>query len=381
MTSIISPKLIAIDTSILGKVAKDYYSKTESRRKEAQRFLLIFEDRGLIPLFCMHHFQELLQHKDDSVANNRLSLIKRFSQVAWIKPSSKDGLVGSIIDVQGTEITKLIKNPNLEIETLIAEIRTELISYSSGESFINSIYDELITLRKMNLFSTGKSKTVSSISHIRNSSIDNMKLSELYRSQLNSPIEFKESMELLRKNYKQQLQRIGDRKLENIDEIIHQFLESVAKQGLKFYEPTQDSLYKKFINSSGIGEHEVDENWTIGQLGDYAIFKEKINIISRSYNFDIEKALKLPQNAIPSWFVWFELVKKTKDEKFASGSNVIDKYLASLAFYSDILIVDKRINEYLKQILKRHKKYSFINDHIMKLSRYENFRQHLDTLN
>ena len=381
MTPIITPKLIAIDTSILGKVAKDYYSKTQDRRKEALKFLSIIENRGLIPLFCMHHFQELLQHENDSVSNNRLLLIKKFPQVAWVKSSSADGLVGSIIDVQGTEITKLIKKPNISIETLIAKIRAELISYSSGESFINSIENELITLRKMNVFSTNKSKTVSSISHIRNLSIDNTKLSELNRSQLKGPKEIKESMELMRKDYKQQLQKTGDRKLENIDELTHQFLELVAKQGLKLYEPNRDSLYKNFINSSGIEEHEINENWTIGELGDYAIFKEKINIISRSYNFDVKKALKLPQNAIPSWFVWLELDKKTKEEKFASGSNIIDKYLASLAFYSDILIVDKRIDEYFRQILKKHKKYSFINKHIMKLSGYESFGRQLDTFN
>ena len=168
MNSIISPKLIAIDTSILGKVAKDFYGQSTKMRKKALTFLSIIKNNGLVPLFCMHHFQEMLQHDNDSVVYNRLSLIKQFPQVAWVNPSSKDGLVGSIIDIQGTEICKLIKNPDISIETLITEIRQELFSYSSGESFINSIEFELIELRKLNIFTTNKSKKVSSISHISN---------------------------------------------------------------------------------------------------------------------------------------------------------------------------------------------------------------------
>lgn len=381
MTSIIAPKLIAIDTSILGKVAKDCNNQTQSRRRKALKFLSTITYRGLIPFFCMHHFQEILQHDNDSVAYNRLSLIKRFPQVAWVKPSSTEGLVGSIIDVQGTEISKILNDPGISIETLIAEIRQELISYSSGESFINSIEKELIALRKLNVFSTNKSKAISSISHIRNSNIDNLKLSELHRSQLKSPREVNKSMELLRETLKQELKKRGDRKLENQGETIDQFLKLVIKNGLKMYKPNLDSLYKKFINSSGIEEHEVDENWTFGELGYYAIFREKINVISRSYNFDIKKALKIPQSAIPSWFIWVELDKKTMEEKFAAGSSIIDKYLASLAFYADILIVDKRVKEYFKQITQKYKKFSFIDNHIIKLSKYEDLGKQLDTLN
>ena len=52
----------------------------------------------------------------------------------------------------------------------------------------------------------------------------------------------------------------------------------------------------------------------------------------------LNEALKIPQNVIPSWLIWVELDKKISQEKFVAGSNIIDKYLASLAFYADILI-------------------------------------------
>ena len=246
---------------------------------------------------------------------------------------------------------------------------------------MNAIEEKLLFLRNLNAFETHKSKAISSISHVRNPNIDNLKLSELHRSQLKSPSEVDESMKLLRETLKQELHTRGDRKLENQDETIDQFLELVLKGGLKMYEPNQDSLYKKFISSSGIEKHEVDENWTVAELGDYSIFKEKIKIIARSFNFDLNKALKIPPSVIPSWFIWVELDKKTREEKFAAGSNIIDKYLASLAFYADILIVDKRVKEYFKQITQKHERFSFINNHIIKLSKYEILEKQLDTIN
>ena len=381
MNSIKVPKLIAIDSSILGKVAKDKISQTQSRRNKASKFLSIISDRGLIPFFCMHHFQEILQHDNDSVVYSRLSLIRGFKQVAWIKPNSQEGLVGSIIDVQGTEISTLINDPDISVKALVTDIKQSLISYSSGETFMNAIEEELLMLRKLNLFETHKSKAIDSISHVRNPDIDNMKLSELHHSQLKSPSEVNKSIKLLRDNFKQELQTRGDRKLENQDETIDQLLKLVINDGLKMFEPNQDSLYKKFINSSGLEENEVDENWTVGELGDYAIFKEKIKVIARSFNFDLNNALKIPQNVIPSWFIWVELDKKISQEKFAAGSNIIDKYLASLAFYADILIVDKRVKEYFNQLTRKYKNFSFIKNKIIKLSEYENLEKILDAIN
>ncbi len=311
MNTILSPKLFAIDTSILGKIAKDYSSHNQSKRKKALKFLSTITDRGLVPLFCMHHFQEILQHDNDSVVSDRLSLIKKFAQVAWIKPSSPQGLVGSIIDIQGTEISVLIDSPNIGIQKLISEVRKELISYSSGQTFINSIENELLILRELNLFETQKSKSVSSISHVTDPKIENIKLSDLHHSVLKNPLEIDASIKLLRETLKQELANRGDKKLVKQDEVIDEFIQLVIKDGLKMYESNSDSLYNKFINSSGINPDEVNENITIGDLGQYAIFKKKVKIIARSYDFDIEKAFQIPPNTIPSWFIWTEIDKKT----------------------------------------------------------------------
>ncbi len=161
MRSNLSPKLFAIDTSILGKVASDYFSPVSSKSKKARKFLSTIADRGLVPLFCMHHFQELMQHKNDLKVLNRLRFIKKFSQIAWVKPSSPEGLVGSIIDIQGSEMLRLIDNPQISLHELISETRKQIIDYSTGEYLINNIGEELLQVHKsyLNLIQTIMSET------------------------------------------------------------------------------------------------------------------------------------------------------------------------------------------------------------------------------
>ncbi|MFA6662376.1 MAG: hypothetical protein WCS56_05030, partial [Bacilli bacterium] len=219
MNLILSPKLFAIDTSILGKVAKDYYSQDQSKIKKALKFMSTITEKGLIPLFCMHHFQEILQHDNDYIVSNRLSLIKKFTQVAWIKPSDPQGLIGSIIDIQGTEISVLLDNPGIVSTELISKVRKKLIAYSSGNTFIDNIQKKLLKLRELNLFGTQKSKAVSSLSHVTDPKIENIKLSTLHHSVLKKPLEIEQSIKLLRETLNQELANRGDKKLVKHDEV------------------------------------------------------------------------------------------------------------------------------------------------------------------
>ena len=313
--------------------------------------------------------------------NHRLSFIKQFQQVAYIKPSSPERLIGSIIDIQGTEIYTLLNIHDISTKALIAETKRELISYSSGEFFVEDFEDALWTMRELKLFQSRKNREVSSISHLGNLGAENYKLSELHTCQLKTPSEAKNSIKSLRESLTEKLKSRGDKKLQNPGKVADQFFNTVIANGSKMYQSNKDTLYKKFVNSSGLDPDEIDSNWTIGELGNYASFKRKIKIIARTFNFDIKKALNIPPNQIPSWFIWVELDKKIKEEKYATGSNIIDKYLASLAFYADILVVDKRLKEYLKQIFQKNKEYSLISAHIIKLPRYEDMEKQLDNLN
>ena len=132
-----------------------------------------------------------MQHENDLKVLNRLKFIHKLPQIAWIKPSSPDALVGSIIDIQGVEILKIIEQPQSSLDELTSEVRNQIVEYSTGQYLINNIEEALFALRELGTFDTQKSKEIASITHISDPQINNLKLSELHKSQLKSPDEVK----------------------------------------------------------------------------------------------------------------------------------------------------------------------------------------------
>ena len=370
MTLIARPNLIAIDNSIIGKITEDYFSKDIIKQQKAADFIEKTKIHGYVPLFCFHHIAEILQHENDRVIQNRLSLISKFSQIAWIKPKSKNISIGSIIDIQGLEIQKILESPNISLNELSNAVRKEIICYSSGYDFTAMIEPECLMIKELNLLDIQKGKAIDSISHVRDPDIDNIKLSVLKRSRLKTYEEVNASFNKLNNHYLSNLHERGDKKLENHENVVSEFLLSVSKLGEELYNHEEDSLYLKFIRASGIEEKYISPDWTIGEFGYFSIFVKKLEVISRSFSLNKDSVLQHPLSKFPSWHIWVELDKCIRKEKYASGSNIIDKYLGSFSIYADLLIVDKRIKEYFKQIIRKDNRFSLLRGKIIKCSDY-----------
>ncbi|MDP8227057.1 MAG: hypothetical protein P9L89_05405 [Candidatus Celaenobacter polaris] len=370
MKLITRPILIAIDNSILGKISKDYYSKNFVKQQKAVEFIENVKVQGYLPIFCFHHIGEILQHENENVVFERLSIIRKFPQVAWVKSVSQNLSVGSIIDIHGTEIQKISQSPDITLYELIDFVRSELVSYSTGSDFIEMIEPECYAIQQLNLLDIQKGKAVNSISHVRDPEPDKIKLSVLKTSRLKTQNEVSGSFEHLRNHYLSELEKRGDKKLRDREGAVLNFLQSVCECGKELYKQPRGSLYKNFLNAFGVDEKHVDENWTIGELGYFATFMKKLLVISRTFHLEEDAVLKLPLSKYPSWHIWVELDKCIRKEKNAHGSNIIDKYLASFSLYADILVVDKRVKEYFEQIIRREHRFSMLEGKIVKSSDY-----------
>lgn len=151
-------QLIAIDTSIWGKLSSDYYCQNQDKKEKAQSLFTLLLNQRLVPLIRWHHLEEILQHENDKVVQQRLSLIGRFPQVAWVKSAKQDGLVGSIVDIQATEIKNYLHDQTVSTEELISKTKRELIAYSSGTDFINKFEGMLLYLRSKGFFNPEKKR-------------------------------------------------------------------------------------------------------------------------------------------------------------------------------------------------------------------------------
>lgn len=367
----ILPKIIAIDTYVYEKVAKDFYSRDSGCYKRALSFIDFIITNGLIPFFSLHHLEEILQHENDMIVQDRLSCIRKFPAVAWLKSVNNSGIVGSILDIHGMELKRIIEAPDIKIPDLISEVRKELIQYSSGEIFLNKFEDLLWQIRKSYPFETQVKKIIASISHVVNDKMGKVKLEELKSSELRTFEESQSIGGLFQKSLESKLIKRGDKKLEKINQVAADFVSKVMREGARLYKNNDDSLYERFLQSFDVNLQEVNSDTTIEDLGYLATYKKKLKIVAEYLGLEVDKVLGIPQHALPSWVVWLELDKILKKQERAEGSSITDKYMAILSLYVDILVVDKRFKEYFKQLKSKRLSISEHINKVVSLSSYD----------
>lgn len=369
-------KLISIDTSILGSVAKSYYSKNTNQHQAALKFMHTIVDNGLIPFFSHHHLQELSQHNDDSVVHDRWSLIETLPNVAYLYNNKGKPSVGSIIDVHAAELKYLLKDQSLNMVEIIKKVKPDIIKYTSGKEFVNRFELEYLDMKKIGMFDTHKGKSIESLSHIRDLQTDNTKLSNLNYSKLKPFDEAKKWLESYADTVEESLRYEGDPKLDEHRNISDNFINQVIDDGKALYLNNRISLLENFVVSCGVDLSQTNSNTTVGDLGYLSMFNKKMAIVAKGYSYDLNEIKKLSEK-IPSWIIWRELDKIIRTEKRAHGSNLLDKYMAVLALYVDFFISDKRICECFRQLQNKLPNLSEFENRVFKLSCFSDLEKKL----
>ena len=370
----ISPRLISIDTSIFGKLAKDFYSRNREKSDRAKETVKYLNESGLTPFITFHHIQEILQHENKGVVFERWSLISKFPTVAWLCSFEDSRVLGSIYDIHQLEVEHLLESPDPYFNVLRNKFKENLIQYCSGESFVEKfeqVYSEACQLGYMGV---KRSKEIESISHLQDKKANDTKLSELNNSVLRSPEEVMRYMSEYEKELVNNLESRGDVKLEDSSKVAREFVEGVVSDAQPLYSSTSASLYESFVRNAGVRMDQVTPNTTVGELGYLAVYNSKMRQILKSLNVPESKAKDIFPNDSTTWVIWKYLDNFMKYEKRAHGSNMIDKHMSVLALYVDIFIVDKRVKECFRQLKNRNTVLSQGFGNIIKMASYSELR-------
>lgn len=365
----ILPKLISIDTSIFGDMAKDCFSRNKNRSDKACHVISYLNEEGYIPFLSFHHVQEILQHQDANVVFERWSLIKKFPAVAWLGGFNGENILGSLFDIHQLEIKLLLENQKNGLNWLIEEVRGKHIKYMSGEDFVTQFESLYCELRAIGGIDVQRSKQIESLSHVRNKQVDNSRLSDLFKSRLKKPSDVKEFMIRLQVQIAQSLELNGDGKLLDPQNVAMNFVQDVLKEGQQLYL-TDLPLYEAFIQNCGIRLDQVTPKTTVGQLGYIGIYNKKVRQILESLGVPDEREVDLSPKMQASWVIWEHLDKAMRKEKQAHGSNMQDKYMGVLALFVDIFTVDRRVHEYFIQLSRKEPVLSSHLGRIIKLGSY-----------
>ena len=138
---IVPPKFVALDSSVLGYLSKDFFSSDATKRKNSVNLLKCLSDNAFIPFLCIHQFHELIKIRDDKDAKDRFNFLRLLPQVAWI-PNRNDNSLGSILDVLFAECEAVISDNKLSLIAVRDKARSSLIHFGTGIEAM-SPYEEI----------------------------------------------------------------------------------------------------------------------------------------------------------------------------------------------------------------------------------------------
>lgn len=369
--------LIALDSSIINDIAKDYFHENDDKKQKAKNIINLFYESGGIFIITWHHLEELLAHKDDNIVNCAIKFILSLPIVASIKNDSED-FIGSIMNIEIKELSNIINNENDNLEVIIKKTKEDIFNFSSGKKFLEPFLLVQPFLRKIALHNANKKKEIVSISRAKSLRIGNPKLSDLKTGKINSPEQARFILKYMEKLLANEIKIKGDKKIESADILAKEFLSIISKDMEKFINSPSTSFEELFLKSQNITNKEFENLKNMEEYNLLIIFKKRIKGISKCFSIVNEKKiLEIEEKSCPTWLLWKELYKCWIKAERVSGSDINDAFLSGLCMYVDLTIVDKRTYEYLSQIKRKNKTLKPLIGRFEKLSTYSDILNYL----
>ena len=369
VTYLKDPFLVAIDTSILNNIARDYFHEEKCKNSIANDFLDKLYNCSAIPVITWHHIEEMLAHKNDKIAAMSIAFIKELPLLAIVK-SDVEIFIGSILDIEANEIRHILKTDASTIDTIIKNTKRDIYKFCSGSEIIEPLVPILGTLRQKVLSKVNKNREIASISRAKTlkthykyklSDIKNMK-NYTYSDEATHIL-----LNQMKNDLNSEIKKKGDKKILFVDETTNNFISNIQIKNNYSNKPMIDIIQE----SSGLTKEEFNKIKSWEDLECVPIFRSRLKTIAdKLKDGNREEILKIQEKNCPIWLLWKELYKIRVNAERASGSDINDNLLVGLCLYTDLTIVDKRTHEYLTQIKRKN---NLIKKHIGSFEKLSNY--------
>lgn len=354
MSGICVPRLLALDSATLGKLAVDYFHQSDHRRETAREFLSALDRQGLILSVSFEHLVELLRHQNDDTVIQRLKFLQSLEMLAWVKSSQKTFLPGNCLDIDLLEVRCVIDRQVRDHQLVIDSVRQTLWQVGRGIDLIGHVDSFWDVMREAARWLGRDSKETASIARSDPGGVRNRTLREIDGQPLKSLREYQNAFKSLSADMTAQMTRHGDNELSDADGVTRDFYEDVQSDMDKMSSDSSDAL-TAILTSFGMSREDVRLDMTVSEVSDLWHFRQYLKLLQRRNKGGQPFGPKdvLPEQ-LPSWTFRNQLTLAQNMANRVEGSNLIDARLAGLGLYADAVEVDKRTAEYLRQLTRRH---------------------------
>lgn len=354
MAAIFVPKLLALDSATLGKLAADCFHQSKHRRNLAREFLGDLKHQGLILSVSFEHLVELLRHENDETVTQRLRFLQQLEMLAWVKSTQETVLPGNCLDIDLQEVRCVVDRQMFDHRAVVELVRQTLWQVGGGSDLIGQVDTFWHVMREAARWLGSDSKEIASIARSDPGNVRNRKLREIDGQPLRSLEQYQRAFESLAADMSTQMTRHGDKKLADASAVVQNFYDEIRSDIGRMSSESGDAI-STILAHFGMSREDVTLDMTIGEVSDLWHFRQHLKLLQRRNKRGKPFGPKdvLPEQ-LPSWTFRHQLSLAQNMANRVEGSNLIDVRLAGLALYADVVEVDRRTAEYLKQLKRRH---------------------------
>lgn len=348
--SIRQPRFVVLDTSHLAGLASDWASSDRSRRRAAHVFAPALVEHGWLPLLCWHQMEELLQHKDDELVDQRLRYLRSWPLVAWVRPSDPDSGPGSVLEVLKAEVRAAYAHPGADLLQVRDLAREGLFLVGPGSEAIPDSFQDWRILQAPLAERQEGSRKVAAIARWRATNIDNVRISALLAKPFRKTEDANRALQHLRNQLAGEIAARGDKRIADPGAMADIFFEEIAREGQAI--PTGGDLPPviQLLLMAGLELEDIDLSATFGQTTNLLIFRERLKMVADASGLPWQALKRVAtQGRLPVTVIEECMRAHAQDQPERKGSDLNDTHLLCLAPYADVTYVDKRTLESVRR--------------------------------
>ena len=350
MGLITDPRFAVLDTASISNAAANPHDLA------VKELTGIFRAGNWVPFVTYHLLEEIACHEGDDVFEMRIDFLAQLPWIAYLRQPEQSPDVGSILDLRSYEIDFLDSHPGATHEDVVDAIRPKIRSgFCSGQDFVANNLEWWRFFRERFADHVRRRKAhVANLTHFPMADQNERFFSSPGRGRVRLKEEAKKKFEEMAGLLERRIRQDGD--CRNIDPAIvaARFMQE-SFETIRFPGPTGDRFLEQLLENFGIRLDRLPRNPRNEDVGYEGIFVAQMEIHAEQLLRNKAELLEtIRKEEIPSWVVWQEIDRRIKNLKKAEIGNLNDKHIPAFGLYVDVLNVDKRIAEILRQAANDH---------------------------
>lgn len=347
--ALLIPKIVLLDSSTLGTLARDHYSAETACRDKSREFISQLLEFGVIVGFTLTHLVELLRHGDGRVVEQRLEFLQGLPFIAWLRPYDGNHFLGSVLDLLRYELHAVIHGSAGNWLEIVNQVRPRLWEMGQGSELFVQDNERWATLQDLAHHMHEAEVRIASAVRTDAGKVMSMQLADARRRPI-CPNEDRRAYACrFARETQAQLERHGDKRLSGPRGVAADLTNDALNQLASL--DGRDNLVRGILESNGVSLDCIDPDMTIEQIGDLAVYTKQLAGLASGLRPPADCTAKdIPPGTLPSKVLELELAAIQRKALRVSGSDLGDKHIAPLVLYADGVEVDKRTHEFLDQI-------------------------------